>query len=120
MIRIAVPIAHYRQAAKLHDRIFKSVWETWRPYCIFDESSGHKSSSKFERLHHMLTCMEQNFGPHMEQKWAVLAGSWGSVASWNSLAVTGSSDRLNWSYLHKHTYAIRVTHSRMQAASSAE
>ncbi len=22
-----------------------------------------------------LTCMEQNFGPHMEQKWAVLAGS---------------------------------------------
>jgi hypothetical protein len=25
--------------------------------------------------------MEQNLGPHMEQKWAVLAGSWGSVAS---------------------------------------
>lgn len=43
--------------------------------------------------------MEQNLGPHMEQKWAVLAGSWGSVASWNSLAVTGSRDRLNWSYL---------------------
>jgi hypothetical protein len=43
--------------------------------------------------------MEQNLGPHMEQKWAVLAGSWGRVASWNSLAVTGSSDRLNWSCL---------------------
>ena len=43
--------------------------------------------------------MEQNLGPHMEQKWAVLAGSCGSVASWYSRAVTGSSDRLNWSYL---------------------
>lgn len=47
--------------------------------------------------------MEQNLGPHMEQKWAVLAGSWGSVASWNNLAVTGSKDRLNWSYLHCHS-----------------
>jgi len=49
--------------------------------------------------------MEQNLGPHMEQKWAVLAGSWGSVASWNRRAVTGSSDKLNWSYLvptHQH------------------
>ena len=44
--------------------------------------------------------MEQNFGPHMEQKWAVLAGSCGSVASWNRRAVTGSRLRLNWSYLH--------------------
>jgi len=26
--------------------------------------------------------MEQNLGPHMEQKWADLAGSWGRVASW--------------------------------------
>src|SRR5699024_8184505 len=26
--------------------------------------------------------MEQNFGPHMEQKWAVLAGSAGRVSSW--------------------------------------
>jgi len=43
--------------------------------------------------------MEQNFGPHIEQKCAVLAGSCGSVASWNRRAVTGSSDRLNWSYL---------------------
>ena len=46
------------------------------------------------------TCMEQNFGPHMEQKCAVLAGSCGSVASWNRRAVTGSRLRLNWSYLH--------------------
>jgi hypothetical protein len=29
-----------------------------------------------------LMFMEQNLGPHMEQKWAVLAGSWGRVASW--------------------------------------
>ena len=42
-----------------------------------------------------LTCMEQNLGPHILQKWAVLAGSWGSVASWYDLAVTGSRDRLN-------------------------
>ena len=40
----------------------------------------------------------QNLGPHMLQKWAVLAGSWGRVASWNRRAVTGSKDRLNWSY----------------------
>jgi hypothetical protein len=26
--------------------------------------------------------IEQNLGPHIEQKWAVLAGSAGSVASW--------------------------------------
>src|SRR5206468_4036013 len=41
--------------------------------------------------------MEQNFGPHMEQKWAVFAGSAGSVSSWYDRAVSGSSDRLNWS-----------------------
>jgi hypothetical protein len=29
-----------------------------------------------------LMFMEQNLGPHMEQKWADLAGSWGRVASW--------------------------------------
>jgi hypothetical protein len=46
------------------------------------------------------TCIEQNLGPHMEQKWAVLAGSWGRVASWYARAVTGSRDRLNWSFLH--------------------
>ena len=44
----------------------------------------------------------------MEQKWAVLAGSWGSVASWNNLAVTGSRDRLNWSYLQWHHYSGQI------------
>jgi hypothetical protein len=39
--------------------------------------------------------MEQNLGPHMEQKWAVLAGAAGSVASWYARAVSGSSARLN-------------------------
>ena len=33
--------------------------------------------------------IEQNFGPHIEQKWAVLAGSAGKVSSWNSRAVSG-------------------------------
>ncbi len=39
--------------------------------------------------------MEQNAGPHMLQKWLSLDGSAGSVASWNTRAVTGSSDRWN-------------------------
>ena len=47
------------------------------------------------------TCIEQNFGPHMLQKWALLAGSLGSVASWNTRAVSGSRLRLNWSYQRK-------------------
>jgi hypothetical protein len=34
--------------------------------------------------------MEQNFGPHMEQKCAVLAGSAGSVSPWKASAVSGS------------------------------
>ena len=42
--------------------------------------------------------IEQNFGPHIEQKCAVLAGSAGSVSSWNSRAVSGSSDSANWSF----------------------
>src|SRR5436190_23673952 len=41
--------------------------------------------------------IEQNLGPHMEQKWAVLAGSAGSVSSWYDRAVSGSSDKSNWS-----------------------
>src|SRR5690606_14476154 len=44
-----------------------------------------------------LIFIEQNFGPHIEQKWAVLAGSAGSVSSWSSRAVSGSRARLNWS-----------------------
>src|ERR1700686_2267837 len=39
--------------------------------------------------------IEQNFGPHMEQKWAVLAPSCGRVSSWNSRARSGSRLRLN-------------------------
>ena len=39
--------------------------------------------------------IEQNFGPHIEQKCAPLALSFGSVSSWNFCAVSGSSDRLN-------------------------
>ncbi len=31
--------------------------------------------------------------------WALSFHTWGRVESWNSLAVTGSRDRLNWSYL---------------------
>src|SRR6266446_829557 len=42
-------------------------------------------------------CIEQNLGPHIEQKCASLAPSAGKVWSWNFSAVSGSSDRLNWS-----------------------
>ena len=35
--------------------------------------------------------IEQKWGPHMLQKWAVLAPSCGRVSSWNSRAVSGSS-----------------------------
>ena len=36
--------------------------------------------------------MEQNFGPHMEQKCAVFAGSAGRVSSWYACAVSGSKE----------------------------
>jgi hypothetical protein len=39
--------------------------------------------------------IEQNLGPHIKQKWAVLAPSAGSVWSWKVSAI--SSERLNWS-----------------------
>ena len=35
--------------------------------------------------------IEQNLGPHIEQKWAVLAAGAGSVASWYALAVSGTA-----------------------------
>ncbi len=41
--------------------------------------------------------IEQNFGPHIEQKCAVLAGSAGRVSSWKARAVSGSRARSNWS-----------------------
>src|SRR3954471_7882900 len=40
--------------------------------------------------------IEQNFGPHIEQKAAVLKASWGRVSSCIRRAVSGSSERLNW------------------------
>jgi hypothetical protein len=43
------------------------------------------------------TRIEQNFGPHIEQKCAVLADSAGRVSSWNARAVSGSSGNANWS-----------------------
>ena len=51
--------------------------------------------------------MEQNCGPHIEQKWATLAPSAGSVSSWNSRAVSGSSERLNWSSQRNSKRALR-------------
>src|ERR1700739_2102838 len=44
-----------------------------------------------------LIFIEQNLGPHMEQKWAVFIASFGRVSSWYSRAVSGSRARLNWS-----------------------
>mmetsp|Transcript_5175 Transcript_5175/g.8047 ORF Transcript_5175/g.8047 Transcript_5175/m.8047 type:complete len:200 (-) Transcript_5175:1555-2154(-) len=41
--------------------------------------------------------IEQNLGPHMEQKCALLPASVGMVSSWYARAVIGSSARLNWS-----------------------
>ena len=51
--------------------------------------------------------IEQNFGPHIEQKWAVFAGSAGSVSSWYSRAVSGSSDSANWSCQRNSKRALR-------------
>jgi hypothetical protein len=33
--------------------------------------------------------IEQNFGPHIEQKCASLCASFGKVSSWNSRAISG-------------------------------
>jgi hypothetical protein len=41
--------------------------------------------------------IEQNFGPHIEQKCATLWASLGSVSSCIARAVSGSRPRLNWS-----------------------
>jgi hypothetical protein len=42
-----------------------------------------------------LTFIEQNLGPHMEQKWAFLPASESMVSSWYARAVMGSMARLN-------------------------
>jgi len=39
--------------------------------------------------------IEQKCGPHIEQKCATFAPSAGSVSSWNSRAVGGSSESAN-------------------------
>ena len=41
--------------------------------------------------------IEQNLGPHMEQKAAVLNASWGRVSSCMRRAVSGSRERRNCS-----------------------
>src|SRR2546426_7853274 len=44
--------------------------------------------------------IEQKCGPHIEQKCDVFAASCGRVSSWNDLAVSESSERLNRSEEH--------------------
>jgi hypothetical protein len=56
--------------------------------------------------------IEQNFGPHIEQTWAVLAGSAGSVSSWNDRAVSGSTDSANWSFQRNSNLAVDSVSSR--------
>lgn len=62
--------------------------------------------------------MEQNLGPHMEQKWATLAPSAGRVSSWNSLAFQGSRERLNWSSQRNSKRAFERALSRIWAPGS--
>src|SRR4029450_10167271 len=45
--------------------------------------------------------IEQNFGPHIEQKWATLWASLGRVSSWKARAVAGSGGRMNWALQRK-------------------
>src|ERR1700722_17532230 len=45
--------------------------------------------------------IEQNFGPHMEQKCASLKPSSGRVSSCMARAVSGSSERSNWRFQSK-------------------
>lgn len=59
--------------------------------------------------------MEQNFGPHMEQKCAVLDASAGSVSSWNAAAVCGSSDNANWSTQRNSNRAVDKASSQSLA-----
>jgi len=57
--------------------------------------------------------MEQNWGPHMEQKRAVFDSSAGSFSSWNAIAVSGS--RTNWSCHRNSNRALGRAWSRMGA-----
>jgi len=58
--------------------------------------------------------IEQKCGPHIEQKCASFAPSAGRVSSWNSRAVSGSSERLNWSSQRnsKRAFESASSHSR--------
>ncbi len=55
-------------------------------------------------------------GPHMEQKWAVLAPSAGKVSSWKSMARAGSRPRANWSLQRNSKRAFEMALSRSWAA----
>jgi hypothetical protein len=59
--------------------------------------------------------MEQNLGPHMEQKWESLAPSWGRVSSWKARAVSGSIERSNWSCQRNSKRARERASSRSRA-----
>ncbi|MNP37227.1 hypothetical protein D3C76_1306620 [compost metagenome] len=59
--------------------------------------------------------IEQNFGPHMEQKCATLAESFGRVSSWYERAVSGSRPRLNWSSQRNSKRALLKALSRICA-----
>src|SRR5919112_664097 len=60
--------------------------------------------------------IEQNLGPHIEQKWAVLAPSAGRVWSWYCSAVSGSRLGLNWSRQRNSERARLSASSRTLAA----
>ena len=59
--------------------------------------------------------IEQYFGPHMLQKWALLNVSCGSVSSWYFRAVSGSSDSRNYSFQSKANRARDRASSRTRA-----
>ncbi|CFP64767.1 Uncharacterised protein [Bordetella pertussis] len=59
--------------------------------------------------------MLQKCGPHIEQKCATFIESLGRVSSWNSLAVSGSRPRLNWSSQRNSKRAFDSALSRMAA-----
>jgi len=58
--------------------------------------------------------MEQNFGPHIEQKCATLWPSFGSVASWKAQAVRVERE-VNWSCQRKSKRARDSASSRARA-----
>ena len=59
--------------------------------------------------------IEQNFGPHIEQKCADFAESFGRVSSWYSRARSGSRPILNWSSQRNSKRAFDIALSRIIA-----